>query len=715
MKPTHVFLHTPLALSLLLLGAARAGAADDVLLEDFEGETYGDWKTTGEAFGTGPARGTLANQMPVEGFLGKGLVNSYFRGDGTTGSLTSPEFKLERKYLRFLIGGGKHDGKTCINLIVGGNVVRTASGPNDQPGGSERLEWRQWNVEELKGEPAVIQIVDEVSGGWGHINVDHILLTDQRLPGVIENARRVIEATKEFLNLPVKNGAPKRRMQVIAGEQVQREFEIELADREPDWWAPLDLRPFAGQKLVLQVNRLPEDSQGLASIDQTDEPKESGSQYAERLRPQFHFSPRRGWLNDPNGLVYHRGQWHLFFQHNPYGWAWGNMHWGHAVSQDLFRWTELPIALYPQKFGDWAFSGSAVVDEQNTSGFGTKDNPPLVAAYTSTGRGECIVYSSDGGTTWTEFDGNPVVKHVGRDPRLLWHGPTSRWVMAVYDEHEGGKLIAFYSSPDLKAWTFESRIAGFYECPDLFELPVDGDATDTLWVLSAADSNYMLGAFDGRRFTPQTGMLTGNYGNCFYAAQTYSNAPDNRRIIIGWLRSETRDMPFNQCMSLPCELSLRRAQDGARLAYEPVREIAGLRDGGATVFELTDTADWQAPADKTGELIDVSATIEPGAARDVTFTVRGIPAQYNVSKQELTCQGKTAPVPLADGKLHLRALVDRTTLEIFAADGVVYMPLAVQAKGEDRSVKLAADGKLPKARIEIARLRSAWLSPGRAP
>src|SRR5262245_29692130 len=166
---------------LILCGTVRAADRPDIVLADFEGDAYpAGWKTTGTAFGKGPARGTLANQMPVSGFLGKGLVNSFLGGDAATGTLTSPAFKVERRYINFLVGGGKHPGKTCINLLVGGKVVRTATGPNDRPGGSERLDWHTWDVAEFEGTPAVIEVVDTATGGWGHINVDHIVQSDAR-------------------------------------------------------------------------------------------------------------------------------------------------------------------------------------------------------------------------------------------------------------------------------------------------------------------------------------------------------------------------------------------------------------------------------------------------------------------------------------------------------------------------------------------------------
>ena len=166
-----------------------AVSAKDILIADFEGKDYGDWKVDGEAFGPAPARGTLSGQMQVSGFQGKGLVNTYYKGDDTTGTLTSPMFKIERKYINFLIGGGKYPGKTCINLIVNAKVVRTATGPNDRPGGSEELEWHSWDVSDWQDKEAQIQIVDQRTGGWGHINVDHIVQSNIRLQVITNHSR----------------------------------------------------------------------------------------------------------------------------------------------------------------------------------------------------------------------------------------------------------------------------------------------------------------------------------------------------------------------------------------------------------------------------------------------------------------------------------------------------------------------------------------------
>lgn len=341
------------------------------------------------------------------------------------------------------------------------------------------------------------------------------------------------------------------------------------------------------------------------------------------------------------------------------------MHWGHAVSKDLVTWEELPEAIYPKQFGDWAFSGSAVVDKANTAGWQRGDVATLVAAFTSTGRGECIVYSTDKGRTWTEYAGNPVVKHAGRDPRLLWHAPSKQWVMAVYDEHAGKQWIAFHTSPDFKKWTFQSRIEGFYECPDLFESPIEG-TTERAWVLYAADGKYLLGDFDGKEFTPRDPKKLQLWHGNFYAAQTFADAPNDRRIQIGWGQgSAFPGMPFNQQMTLPCQLTLRKTPAGVRLHAEPVAEVARLRKPNPISTPL-------AAGEKSveligmppGDLFDVELTLDPLLATRVTLTARGVPIVYDTKAKTITCRGKSMPV--AGGPVALRVLIDRGSVEIFA-------------------------------------------------
>jgi len=699
-------------LAVAVLTLSQAGEPrSDIVLADFEGDSYGDWKTTGTAFGDRPARGTLPRQMPVTGYRGEGLVNSFNGGDAATGTLTSPEFTLNRKFVAFLIGGGGHVGKTCLNLVVGGKVVRSTTGPNVNPGGSEELAPAFWEVGEWEGQKAQIVVVDEATGGWGHINVDHIVLTDTK-PVIkqMTTLTRELILTQRYLHLPVSGKGPKQprrpRVSLEVGGVKVREFEIELGE-QPEWFAHLDVSAWKGQKARLSVEKFPEDSPVLDLVKQADTIADAATCYHEPLRSQQHFSPRRGWTNDPNGMVYSQGEYHLYFQHNPFGWNWGNMHWGHAVSRDLVHWEELPIAIYPAKFGDWVFSGSAVVDRENSSGWKTGENELLVAAFTSTGRSECIVYSNDRGRTWTEYEHNPVVKHAGRDPRLLWHAGSNQWVMAVYDEFEKQRWIAFYTSPDLKKWTFQSRSEGYFECPDLFELPLDGESGKRKWILTAADSNYRVGTFDGQKFQPETAKLKGSQGVGFYAAQTFSNEPSGRVVQIGWLKAPSPKMPFNQCMSLPLQLKLRPTADGPRLTWWPVAELTKLRQQ-THELPVGDVPPDRDPLEKIAARIgELEVEFAPGKATQVEFQLRGITLMYDAAKQELVFGKQQVPVTLVDGKLRLRVFVDRTCVEVFVNDGQIYLPHPAIAEQGKIGIQVHG-GAAQFTRLNAYELGSIW-------
>ncbi len=711
-----------LAIAALLL-APRVLRADDIIITDFEGDTYGVWTVEGTAFGKGPARGTLPGQMPVSGFAGKGLVNSFNGGDNSTGTLTSPAFAVGRKYISFLIGGGGTPGKTCMNLLVDGKIVRTAAGPNTKPGGSEALEPASWDVQDLAGKSAQIQIVDAATGGWGHINVDQIVLSDTRPAMVLTNPILRLTAEKQYLHLPVRNGAKVRHVRFAVDEKIDREFTIELADDKPDWYAFIDISAFRGKPITLTVDKLPDSSKGLSLVEQSDTLKNADDLYAEANRPQFHFTSRRGWLNDPNGLVFHKGKWHLFYQHNPFGTQWGNMHWGHADSDDLFHWRETGDVLVPDSLGT-IFSGSAVVDPNNTSGFGRGDEKPLVLIYTAAGNPftQCLAYSADAGATWTKYDKNPILKNISngnRDPKVFWHKPTNRWIMALYvgvrEKQADGKdkeihTIQFFASPNLKEWTLLSRLDGFFECPDIFELPVVNQAGQSRWVVFAADGAYMLGQFDGTKFTPETPKLPGHFGGQFYAAQTYSDAPDGRRILIGWMSGgKFPGMPFNQQMSLPMELSLRKTADGLRLCKGPVAEVDKLAGSPRVVSNISVTPGQNPLADTAGDTFDIDAVLEPGQAKNIGLDVRGQRLTWSSADSKLHLLGKSASCPLVEGRLRLRIFVDRASIEVFAANGEVYMPFSIAFRPEDRGIGFFAEGGDAKILgMEVRILKSVW-------
>ncbi len=444
--------------------------------------------------------------------------------------------------------------------------------------------------------------------------------------------------------------------------------------------------------------------------------------YDELYRPQFHFTPRLNWTNDPNGLVYYQGEYHLFFQHNPAGLEWGPNTWGHAVSPDLVHWQQLSQAIEPDELG-WIWSGSAVVDRRDTAGFRHGAEDALVAIYTtgdSIARPEkpcvqCIAYSTDRGRTWTRYAGNPVVGHIrahNRDPRVTWHEPSQKWVMALFLD---GNDYTLLGSPDLLHWTHLSALTlpGTGECPDFFELPVDGDPHDTRWVFWGGAGIYQVGSFDGTVFTPQTGPLVAEAGANGYAAQTWSDIPpeDGRRIQISWMAGgKYPGMPFNQQMSFPVELALHSHPEGLRLHRRPVREIALLHAREHT---------WQAEAlragrnlgiETAGQLFDVRAEIALGDASAVGILVRGLPLEYDAVEHTIGFLGKKAALAPTDGCIELQLLVDRTSLEVFGSGGRVSMSFCFLPEEAAYPLEFYARGGTAEiVSLAVHELHSAWV------
>ncbi|MCF7974446.1 MAG: glycoside hydrolase family 32 protein [Phycisphaerae bacterium] len=697
-----------LTLTMILCCASIVCAAQDILIADFEGPSYGAWKVTGEAFGPGPARGTLDGQMAVSGFKGQGLVNSYFQGDDATGTLTSPAFKIERPYISFLIGGGMKPDQACMNLLVNGRVVRSATGPNDRPGGTEALDQASWDVSEFMGRQAVLQIVDQAKGGWGHINVDQIVQTETKPKGPVRgNFTQAMTIGKTYLVIPIRTGAKKCNLELsVAGTKV-RQYETEIAEdaNAVDFYAFFTIDAYKGQPAVLSATGAPE--AGFKLIRQSDEIPGQETFYTEALRPQLRFSQKVGWNNDTNGMVYYDGEWHVYFQHNPVGWNWGNMTWGHFVSTDLVHWRQLPNVLFPSTMAKGAcFSGGGIVDTQNTAGFQTGQDKVIVASLTDTGAGEAIAYSNDRGRTFTWYDKNPVVTHGGRDPKIVWYGPGQHWVMAVYDEDEKrGRSIAFYTSRNLKDWQIQSHLPGYFECPELLELPIDGDTANTRWVIMAADARYALGTFDGKTFTPQhEGKHRVHYGS-YYASQIFSNAPDGRMIQIGWAQIAMPGMPFNQAFTLPHQLTLRTTADGVRLFAAPVEELAALRTGKFSSGRVTLNPASPHAVAVSGELFEIRAEFAVGQASIVGLDVGGNRVTYDVGAGKLNGAALT-PV---NGKVSMQVFVDRPMIEICGNNGRVYVTSRRDKRGEVSAIEAFAEGgKAELIQMDIYPLKSIW-------
>lgn len=478
--------------------------------------------------------------------------------------------------------------------------------------------------------------------------------------------------------------------------------------------------------------------------------------YREALRPQFHFTAQRHWINDPNGLVYFDGEYHLYFQHTPDSMVHGRTTWGHAVSTDLVHWKQLHTAALDVDDTGWMWSGSAAVDHHDTGGFRDGDAPPLIAFYTAGGERvfpdrrciQCIAHSNDRGRTWTKYSGNPVIGHIraeNRDPKVVWHRPTSRWIMTLFmDDND----YALFSSPDLKSWTHlqDLTLPGVSECPDFFELTVDGNPSNTRWVFWGASGGYLLGSFDGREFRPETDVLQAEQGANGYAAQTWSDIPaeDDRRIQISWMRGGRYPaMPFNQQMTFPVELTLRTFPGGIRLCREPVREIELLHTGTRTWsagdlaemateqfrqrFESGEISDYAVTdlreaesrlvlADD-GDLFDVRMEIEV-EAKGFTIEVQGHSLEYDAERQTLSCLGETAALRTIDGRVSLQLLIDRTSLEIFGNRGEVSMSFCFLPAAANHRLALKSDGEsvhegsthggVRIVSLAVHELRSAW-------
>ncbi len=497
-------------------------------------------------------------------------------------------------------------------------------------------------------------------------------------------------------------------------------------------------------------------------------PCQASEAYREPWRPQLHFTPAKNWMNDPNGMVFYDGEYHLFYQYNPFGDKWGHMSWGHAVSQDLMRWEHLPVALYEEN-DIMIFSGSAVVDWNNTTGFGRNGTPPMVAIYTGHYtkkplQNQQIAYSNDRGRTWTKYAGNPVLD-IGakdfRDPKVMWHAPTQSWVMTVAWPVE--RKIRFYASPDLKTWTHLSDFGpagstvGIWECPDLFPLRVEGPAWREKWVLivnvgsgapaGGSGCQYFVGEFDGTRFTldssphmPQTRptqALWADWGRDFYAAVSWSDIPksDGRRLWLGWMSNweyanDVPTAPWRSAMSLPRELSLRETSRGLRLIQQPARELKKLRTRRHRLSSATgsEANTWLRTLQTKSPLLEMAAELDasPGVSniglRLTTGAEESVVLRWSaggIMNLDRSRSGKVDFHPkfsgafespeVSPGRRHrFRLIIDTSSIELFDNDGETCVTSLFLPMGKDRLFQLeGAPSSLKVKKLEIWELRSA--------
>jgi sucrose-6-phosphate hydrolase SacC (GH32 family) len=464
-----------------------------------------------------------------------------------------------------------------------------------------------------------------------------------------------------------------------------------------------------GFHIKISETDYPLQSCGLCAEQEKDRTDEE-----EPYRPHFHFTSATGTISDPNGLVYYQGKYHLFFQHNP-----DNdsipvpQHWGHAVSTDLVHWKRLPIAIYPHHGGN-IWSGSAVVDHQNSLGLQKKSNAPIVAFYTwEKNFTQRMAYSNDGARTFTEYADNPVVEFLSsynRDPKVFWHDETSRWIMVLYVEG-----FDFFASNDLKNWRHlsTSRL-DLHECPDFFELPVDGNKAQTKWVLLDASGTYYIGKFDGKRFTPVSGPHISEWNNRIcYATQTWSNIPqaDGRRIQIAGMRDDRQGkVPsenYQNQMTFPVNLTLKSTDEGIRMFRYPIREIEKLY-GRKLHIENKSVQTNSKVVLGEGALLDIKTTVKIADAESFVFNLRGAEIEYDVAEQRLMFGDIAAPLKLHDGKLELRFLIDRSSLEVFGNKGRISISRYFLPERTKKIYIQSNQGEVEIKTLEIRHINSIW-------
>ena len=520
----------------------------------------------------------------------------------------------------------------------------------------------------------------------------------------MQSRRLLIE--HPYLNVPISSHTSASLFQLSVDGKVAREFPLQLADDAIDYWLYLDVSEFQGREIVLSG---PVSDVSLSRVYQADTLAGKEQLYRESNRPQFHFTVKRGWNNDVNGPIYYRGKYHLFWQAFPFGLTpdVGFMYWGHAISSDLLHWTELFPALMVDKLGS-PWSGTAVVDHHNAAGWG---KGTLILAFTAFDRKsqkqvQCLAHSRDNAQTFTRFADNPIIDSNRelntfdtRDPKVFWYEPRQHWVLVLF-EKDG---MSFYRSTDLKAWERRSHFPNLHECPDFFEMAVDGDVQKKKWVLHGGSATYFIGSFDGDTFTPESPALryaegTNRHGDdVLYAAQSFAEMPGNRRIQMAWGRIEQDHMPFNQMFLFPTEFTLASTPAGPRLRTTPIHEIELLHSKRYAWNSLTVAEANRRLQRVPTSVIHLKATL--ASERNEPITV-----QYD-GKPLATIQ----PADFDNSERWVEILIDKSLAEIFVGHGARYILRDLPGETHITGLEFSAGNHgTIFDRLELFEMKSIW-------
>lgn len=546
-------------------------------------------------------------------------------------------------------------------------------------------------------------------GVENNVNVKH-LANEQNIV--------VLDTVKKFLLLPVQENAPEGKVNIIVNNQFQldQSINVRLARERVDYYVPLDLSAYAGKTISIDITGMPSSSLCWEEIKVSDT---FDSANREKFRPVYHHTPVYGWMNDPNGMFYKDGVYHLYFQYNPYGSMWGNMTWGHSTSTDLVHWTDEGTPIVADAWGT-IFSGSCVVDKDNTAGFG---KGAVIAFYTSAKpspwgdvQAQSMAYSLDNGKTFTKYEHNPILtssERDFRDPKVFWYAPGKHWVMML----AVGQEIQIYSSSNLKDWTKESSFGamqgahgGVWECPDLVEVPVEG-TKEKKWVLicninpggpfGGSATQYFVGHFDGKVFVNKSPTLTKwmDWGKDNYATVTWSNAPAGRCIALGWMSNwqYANNVPTTQYRStntIARDLTLYKVDEELYLRSKPSAEIEKARGKKINLpaFKVSGIHEVESLLTDNNGAYELDMIIENAGSSKIAFSlVNGkgekVSMYYDVVRKQFVMDRSVsgvvdfsrdfpavtvAPVDNTD-TIHLRLFVDRSSIEAFGEDGKFVM------------------------------------------
>ncbi len=543
-------------------------------------------------------------------------------------------------------------------------------------------------------------------------------------------------ADHKYLLLPLAKAGgwflPQDQVQYIGlyTNGVLREEIETILSETPRTWGVLYLEAYRDEEIEIRMEGGDEEQIRLLRI--SDQMPDEDTLYHEPGRALVHFTPMRGFMNDPNGLLYYRGTYHLFAQLNPYGFGAGNTHWLHAVSSDLMHWEEKPYALLPDA-GGRMYSGGGVVDLTNSSGMKTGEHDPIFLFYTDAGcktrwsQGKyftiCAAVSLDGGARFTKYEGNPLFPHksfLNRDPKVLRDPVNGEWIMMIYTD--GDRYTLFFSK-DLLHWEEGETIRGYCsaECPDLFWLDLDGDPEKRKLVLWFCADNYMIGQMKDRRFIRETEIIEGPSHQIFsdypnlartsggYASQTFTNAPDGRVIQLSWLMTDPGNAPYVSTMSIPNELRLVSTAAGPRISVLPVQEVRQLAQNTFSFKNRGFEEFSRIPRDAFGESMDIRLRMTVREGQLLALSVRGILVVYDDRLKRLILPTGAYHIDLTDGHLDLRFITDRTSVEIYTADGLFNTTVKGMAPSPFdlgiRHVFVEADTGID---VEVTKLNGIW-------